>query len=377
MSKKVISIKVIGIIAAFAILIPGLALAGQSSDSLPDPPGLLPGISPDTLSEEIMAHIPEGVYRTGTPDFDKAREFHISQSGDESLFQNYPIIARGYWIDGYYQVTLDEERWDGDLEIVDKLVRELQELGCEDLPIRIAVGTTILAIKAVEGDEVQVTSTEATGGDRAIFVDPDTGVGEESTLSFLAEKWGWTYRWRFVGTGHFLDAPVPDGTEVYDEDWQYLGAVELAGGELSDTSRVRGGYWSSILPGTRHYGGRLTYDMYIPPFIGSDVYKTGATTGTTWGQVLSIQDRYNPAHETLLEDQILATNGAWFGDSGAPLYFHGVPDFPIPLSGTEVMTILHGVLWGIGSYDGQLVSIYSTIYQVTQELDVTPYLGDL
>jgi len=163
MSKKVISIKVIGIIAAFAILIPGLALAGQSSDSLPDPPGLLPGISPDTLSEEIMAHIPEGIYRTGTPDFDKAREFHISQSGDESLFQNYPIIARGYWIDGYYQVTLDEERWDGDLEIVDKLVRELQELGCEDLPIRIAVGTTILlGSRAVEVDEVQATSTEAT-----------------------------------------------------------------------------------------------------------------------------------------------------------------------------------------------------------------------
>ncbi len=145
------------------ILIPGLALAGQSSDSLPDPPGLLPGISPDNLSEEIRAHIPEGIYRTGTPDFDKARVFHISQSGDESLFQNYPIIARGYWIDGYYQVTLDEERWDGDLEIVDKLVRELQELGCEDLPIRIAVGTTIIADKAIEVEDIEIANTEATG----------------------------------------------------------------------------------------------------------------------------------------------------------------------------------------------------------------------
>ena len=167
--------KLICLLAGLAILIPGLALAGQPSDSLPDPPGFHPGRSPDTLSEEVLSHRPEGIYRTGTPDFDTAREFHISQSGDESLFQNYPIIARGYWIDGYYQVTLDEERWDGDLEIVDKLVRELQELGCEDLPIRIAVGTTILAIKAVEGDEVQVTSTEATGGDRAIFVDPHGG----------------------------------------------------------------------------------------------------------------------------------------------------------------------------------------------------------
>lgn len=155
--------RLICLLAGLAILIPGLALAGQPSDSLPDPPGFHPGRSPDTLSEEVLSHIPEGIYRTGTPDFDMAREFHISQSGDESLFQNYPIIARGYWIDGYYQVTLDEERWDGDLEIVDKLVGELQELGGEDLPIRIAVGTTILlGSRAVEVDEVQATRTEAT-----------------------------------------------------------------------------------------------------------------------------------------------------------------------------------------------------------------------
>jgi len=249
MSKKVISIKVIGVIAAFAILIPGLALAGQPSDSLPDPPGLLPGKSPDTLSEEVLSHIPEGIYRTGTPDFDRAREFHISQSGDESLFQNYPIIARGYGADGYYLVMLDQERWDGDWEIVDELVRELRELAGEGLAFRIAVGTVkLLGSKVVEVEDIEIANTEATGGDRAIFVDPDTGAAEGNTLSFLAEKWGWTYRWRFVGTGHFLDAPVPHGTEVHDEDWQYLGAVELAGGELSDTSRVRGGYWSSILP---------------------------------------------------------------------------------------------------------------------------------
>lgn len=168
MSKKVISIKVIGIIAALAMLIPVVAIAAQPSDSLPDfPPGFPPGRSSDTLSEEVLSHIPDGIYRTGTPDFDKAREFHISQSADESLFQDYPIIMSGYWIDGYYQVMLDQERWDGDWGIVDELVAVLTELGGEDLPIRIVVGAIVLD-EAVEVDEVQITSTEATSGDPAI-----------------------------------------------------------------------------------------------------------------------------------------------------------------------------------------------------------------
>ena len=168
--------KLICLLAGLAILIPGLALAGQPSDSLPDPPGFHPGRSPDTLSEEVLSHIPEGIYRTGTPDFDTAREFHISQSGDESLFQNYPIIARGYGVDGYYLVMLDQERWDGDWEIVDELVRELQELGGEDLAFRISVGTIkLLGSKVVEAEGIDIANTEATGGDRANFVDPDTG----------------------------------------------------------------------------------------------------------------------------------------------------------------------------------------------------------
>ena len=379
--------KVIGIIAALAILIPGLALAEQPSDSLPvfppdHPPGFPPGKSLDTLSEEVRSHIPEGIYRTGTPDFDKAREFHISQTGNGYLFQHYPVIGSGYWPDGYYQVTLDEERWDGDWEIVDELVAVLTELGGEDLPIRIAVGTIKLLSEAVEVDEVEVTNTEATGGDRAIFVNPDTGIARQNTLSFLTEKWGWTYRWRFVGTGHFLGGPVPQDTEVYDEELQYLGAVELAGGELSDTSRVRGGYWSSILPGVKHYSLRLPYDLYMNPFVDVSVYRTGASSGTTWGEVLAYEHVYNPAHETVLENQVLATCEAIPGDSGAPLYFHGVPDFPVPLSGTgtvssQTMTILHGVLWGGTVYEGEEVTIYSPIYSVMAELDVTPYLGDL
>lgn len=41
------------------------------------------------------------------------------------------------------------------------------------------------------------------------------------------------------------------------------------------------------------------------------------------------------------------------------------------------MTILHGVLWGGTVYEGEEVTIYSPIYSVMAELDVTPYLGDL
>lgn len=111
---------------------------------------------------------------------------------------------------------------------------------------------------------------------------------------------------------------MPQGYEVYDEDWQYLGAVELAGGELSDTSRVRGGYWSSILPGVRHYSLRLPYDLYMNPFVDVSVYKTGASSGTTSGHVIGYFDAYNPAHEIVLEDQIHATCEAIPGDSGAP-----------------------------------------------------------
>jgi len=163
MSKKLMCL----LVGLSLLLIPGLAFAGQPPDDISnwepptaedianwEPPGRVPGSSPDTLSEEVLSRIPEGIYRSGTPDFDKARAFHISQSGDHSLFQNYPVVIRGYWVDGYYQVTLDEERWDGDLEIVDKLVKELKELGGEDLPIRIAVGIIKEFDKPVEVDEV-------------------------------------------------------------------------------------------------------------------------------------------------------------------------------------------------------------------------------
>ncbi len=130
------------------LLIPGLAFAGQPPDDISnwepptlddianwEPPGLVPGASLDT------SLIPDGIYQTETPDFDKAREFYISQSGNEYWSQNYPIIVFGYGADGYYHVWLDEDRWDGDWEVVDRLVRELIELGGEDLPIKIGTGT--------------------------------------------------------------------------------------------------------------------------------------------------------------------------------------------------------------------------------------------
>jgi len=118
------------------------------------------------------------------------------------------------------------------------------------------------------------------------------------------------------------------------------------------------------------------------PWVGTSVYMTGASSGTRWGEVLAYEHEYNPAHETVLENQILATCDAAFGDSGAPPYFHGVPDFPIPLCGigtvsSQTMTILHGVLWGGRVYEGEEVTIHSPIYSVMAELDVTPYLGDL
>jgi hypothetical protein len=101
--------------------------------------------------------MPEYIYQTGTPDLERVKSFYESQ--EEVLGQRIwelldyadpsggPIIvALGYGADGYYSVLLDRDRWNGNWDVIDRTVEQLQELGGEDFPIAFWVGTISCAV---------------------------------------------------------------------------------------------------------------------------------------------------------------------------------------------------------------------------------------
>jgi hypothetical protein len=101
--------------------------------------------------------MPEYIYQTGTPDLERVKSFYESQEevlGQRVVeFLDYAdpsggpiIVALGYAADGYYSVLLDTDRWNGNWDVIDRTVQQLQELGGEDLPIAFWVGTITLAL---------------------------------------------------------------------------------------------------------------------------------------------------------------------------------------------------------------------------------------
>jgi hypothetical protein len=101
--------------------------------------------------------MPEYIYQTGTPDLERVKSFYESQ--EEVLGQRIwelldyadpsggPIIvALGYGADGYYSVLLDRDRWNGNWDVIDRTVEQLQELGGEDFPIAFWIGTVSCAV---------------------------------------------------------------------------------------------------------------------------------------------------------------------------------------------------------------------------------------
>jgi len=196
MSKKLICLLVAGLAL---VLTPFLALAEQPDMEAPDPqvpeyiyledlrmeapdpqmPHQYILLEPPPM-EAPERQMPEYIYQTGTPDLERVKSFYESQ--EEVLGQRIVelldyadpsggpiIVALGYGADGYYSVLLDRDRWNGNWDVIDRTVEQLQELGGEDFPIAFWVGTVSCAVETLDAEEVETEmvlgSTDVTGED--------------------------------------------------------------------------------------------------------------------------------------------------------------------------------------------------------------------
>jgi len=294
------------------------------------------------------------------------------------------IVGAGYGADGYYSVLLDRDRWNGNWDVIDRTVEQLQELGGEDFPIAFWVGTLSCSVKTIDAEEVETElvrgSTDVTGGDAIYGYSPETECGYlRMSACFRAKRLGFFYDERFVTTGHFADCtgsgdpipiPIPIETKFYDDDDTSLGYVELVGGDEADASRVKSGWRWSILPGVRHDGERIPIDGWfvdLPP-INWPVWKTGSATDTTSGYVLVIMNVPHPAHG-VMEDQVVTSYECAPGDSGGPVYTAFADD-------GSVYAMMEGIHWGSVEIEDTDYGVFSPIEAVLEELgDIEPKLG--
>lgn len=194
MAKKLICL----LVGLALVLTPFLVLAEQPDMEAPDPqvPEYiyledLP-IAPDPqmphqyiyLEDPPMEaperQMPEYIYQTGTPDLERVKSFYESQ--EEVLGQRIVelldyadpsggpiIVALGYGADGYYSVLLDRDRWNGNWDVIDRTVEQLQELGGEDFPIAFWVGTVSCAVETLDAEEVETELVRGLSTGATIF----------------------------------------------------------------------------------------------------------------------------------------------------------------------------------------------------------------
>jgi len=148
------------------VLTPFLVLAEQPDMEAPDPQVPEYIYLEDLRMEAPDPQMPEYIYQTGTPDLERVKSFYESQ--EEVLGQRVVelldyadpsggpiIVALGYGADGYYSVLLDRDRWNGNWDVIDRTVEQLQELGGEDFPIAFWVGTVSCAGETLDAEEVE------------------------------------------------------------------------------------------------------------------------------------------------------------------------------------------------------------------------------
>ena len=303
--------------------------------------------------------IENDIYRKGTPDLDLVME-SIELLRD--VMMAYPsVVAFGARIDGYYSVTIREENWD----VIHAMVEEIQQMMGEDFPISVDVGNP-----TVFGDVF--------GGHRTTIQHGPLNFVHQ-TLAFAAASAGQA---GMVLSGHWLDQVMPVNAWVYSPTSRYplptnrIGIIDRAGGVYSDSSYMRPAWpgGDRVRAGVQHYGSHMPVWGSEDPELGSYVYKTGQTTGTTLAYVWAVGWAQAPWHPDKLHEQYFAIGHAAEGDSGAPVYWVKVIDYPIP-NGWWPPDPEFAILKGVLSAGSEVDFIFSTISQVIDDLDVWPLPG--
>ena len=323
------------------------------------------------------------VYQTGTPNLDLVREFHDESREFRTNLKYWSEFAMtGYTVDGYYLLMIKEENWD----VIHHTVYELQQMMGDDFPVTVMISdftfperfTTAANTETGDGTIATTSASNDVFGGHRTTIQTAPFVYDRQTLAFAAIYGGEV---GMVLSGHYLYEIMPVGARVYSPTSYYpfrtnqIGVIHHVACDCSETSYMSPG-WSGpdrIKAGVQHYGSHLPVWSWEEPELGTYVYKTGRTTGTTLGQVVALVNVESLCGGWLY-DQFLAVLDSDDGDSGAPVYWVQVVHYPIPNGWwppDPEFAFLRGVLFAGGSD----VSIFSPMDLVLDDLDVIPLPG--
>jgi len=337
------------------------------------------------LQAALTRLLDNDIYRTGNPDLELVSEFYEQFDIGSLRFWEYAddcpyIVGMGVRVDGYLWLTIAEENWD----VIYGTVAELRQIMGEDFPIAVSLQNyrPLSQANRTAGSESATGETTATSSD--VFGGHTCVIqrylsSSQQTLAFAAASAGQA---GMVLSGHWLDQVMPVNAWVYSPTSWYplptnrIGIIDRVGGVYSDSSYMRPAWpgGDRVRAGVQHYGSHMPVWGSEDPELGSYVYKTGQTTGTTLAYVYGVGWAQAPWHPDKLHEQYFAIGHAAEGDSGAPVYWVKVIDYPIPNGWwppDPEFAILKGVLWAGSEVD----FIFSTISQVIDDLDVWPLPG--
>jgi hypothetical protein len=260
---------------------------------------------------EIPTFVDDKGRRKWLDKLDRLRE-GIRDKITSYLYPEGAVIAYGYNVNGFSFVEFiegshfDKTLMDEIYQVVDK---EAKEIGIEEVPVVFRVGS----LPKLDSGRDDVYRPIIGGVQVQNY---DKGSVFQSTLGFSAKKAG-TYG--YVVAGHLgKDRPTPTGMKIYQPTYPTYpaGTVSDTGGTYADASWVP---YDDVSPQI-HIGGSITHvDFYTDPTVGMGVYKSGITTGLTYGTVVEERDVTSPTHG-LLYDQFTANYDSAAGDSGSPVY---------------------------------------------------------
>jgi len=334
------------------------------------------------LEARVAEFLEARTYKIGTPNLDLVRELHKEYREWRLDLKYWPeFVATGYALDGYYELWMKDENWDA----IHETVYELQQMMGDDFPVAVRIAPDIrrlgTAASADTEDGIAAATTESSDVFGGHWTTIQTALFEydRQTLAFAAV---YGSEVGMVLSGHYTNDTnkviMPVGARVYSPTSYYpfrtnqIGEIHHVACQNSEASYMSPG-WSGpgrIKAGVLSYGSHLPVWSYKEPEVGDLVYKTGRTTGTTFGEILWIGGLYGLC-DGLMPDQCLAAAGASGGDSGAPVYsIEWVDTWPELYaavgSGALEVAVLKGVVWAeVGGY-----CIFSPIGLVLYDLDV-------
>jgi len=227
---------------------------------------------------------------------------------DKFLYPNGSVIGIGYDMYGtmIVQINKDSKINPSEIEEVYQIIQKTGEInGIQEIPCK------FLSIGLLKTEARYTRTRPLIGG---LEIGASNGWG---TIGFRARDASGNLG--FVTAGHVGNL----GTTVYQPDSglaaDSVGTVSSTGGTNSDSEFIR----YSNTAATFYYTDTITlgYVSYANnPTVGSYVYKSGAATDITSGQVVFISSVYSPYYGRYLPNQGYAQYSSSSGDSGAPVY---------------------------------------------------------